>query len=190
MNDRKILQFSHFLTFSNLVPLTEITPKTYTNDHLSPQILASSTPIPPLPNTNVWIPPPYNQNKSIPHRSGKKIKNIYYTLFSKNFGILFYQNLLILGSPPPPYYDQQLPLNPAAPSAPSATRPTSPSIATLPKPGNRKCERDNCVTCDLLINGTSFRSTMTGKEYKFMPSVGCETTNIIYLVRKAKQSTV
>ena len=48
--------------------------------------------------------------------------------------------------------------------------------------GNRKCGRDNCVTCDLVITGTSFRSTMTGKEYKFMPSVGCETNNIIYMV--------
>ena len=164
------------------MPLTEITPKTYTNDHLSPQILASSTPIPPLPNTNVWVPPQYNQNKSIPHRSGKKTKTFFHSIL-KNLGcFLIQKEIPISGSPPPPYYDQQLPLNPAAPSAPSATRPTSPSIATLPKPGNRKCERDNCVTCDLLINGTSFRSTMTGKEYKFMPSVGCETTNIIYLV--------
>ena len=116
----------------------------------------------------------------------KKLKTFTIHSFLKILGYFFYQNLLILGSPPPPYYDQQLPLNPAAPSAPSATRPTSPTIATLPKPGNRKCERDNCVTCDLLINGTSFRSTMTGKEYKFMPSVGCETTNIIYLVSKAQ----
>ena len=77
--------FHLFLTISNLVPLTEITPKTYNNDHLSPQILASSTPIPP--NTNVWVPPPYNQNKSIPHRSGKNQN--FWTHILKNLGLLF-----------------------------------------------------------------------------------------------------
>ena len=72
---------------------------------------------------------------------------------------------------------------PSAPISANAVRPTSPnSIANLPKPGNHKCGKNNCVCCDLMVTGTSFRSTMTGKDYKFMPSVGCDTTNVIYLV--------
>lgn len=88
-------------------------------------------------------------------------------------------------SPPPPYYEQQLPLNPSCPPDEelAESRPVSPLQSQAhPKPGNRKCDNDNCVTCDMLIAGTSFRSTMTGKEYKFMPSVGCHTKNVIYLV--------
>ncbi len=60
------------------------------------------------------------------------------------------------------------------------------SFRTPSKPGNRKCTRDSCVTCDLLISGSSFRSTMTGKNYKFMPSVSCDSKWVIYLVRGAK----
>ena len=91
------------------------------------------------------------------------------------------------GSLPPPYYEQQLPLNPNAPSIPNPVpeyevQQDTESHRKLLKPGNRKCDSDNCVTCDLLLPGTSFRSTMTGKEYKFMPNVGCHTKNIIYLV--------
>ena len=51
-----------------------------------------------------------------------------------------------------------------------------------PAPGNRKCDSDSCVTCDLMLAGTTFKSTMTGKDYKFMPNVGCHTKLIIYLV--------
>ena len=80
-------------------------------------------------------------------------------------------------SPPPPYYEQQLPLNPSY----EETSETS-NTTKLPKPGNRRCDSDSCVTCELLIPGTTFKSTMTGKEYKFMPSVSCHTKNIIYLV--------
>eukprot|EP00096_Caligus_rogercresseyi_P012656 TRINITY_DN5371_c0_g1_i1.p1 TRINITY_DN5371_c0_g1~~TRINITY_DN5371_c0_g1_i1.p1 ORF type:complete len:502 (+),score=89.73 TRINITY_DN5371_c0_g1_i1:41-1546(+) len=52
-------------------------------------------------------------------------------------------------------------------------------------PGNNRCEsgeRDDCVTCELLILGTSFRSSMTGKDYRLMTPVNCNTKNIIYLV--------
>ena len=86
-------------------------------------------------------------------------------------------------SPPPPYYEQQLPLNPSyqAEREPESA-PIVPQESKLPKPGNRRCESDNCVTCELLLPGTTFKSTMTGKDYKFMPSVSCHTKNIIYLV--------
>jgi len=89
-------------------------------------------------------------------------------------------------SPPPPYhqYEQQLPLNPSAPQIPQTVpeNTTENSLQRPRPPGNRKCESENCVTCDLMITGTTFKSTMTGKEYKFMPSVGCHTKIIIYLV--------
>ena len=88
---------------------------------------------------------------------------------------------------PPPYYEQQLPYNPNSdPLINGQVEPVVKNVKKdekeLGKPGNRKCDSDSCVTCDLLNTGTSFRSTMTGKEYKFMPSVSCHTKNIIYLV--------
>lgn len=99
---------------------------------------------------------------------------------------------LVVQSPssPPPPYEQQLPLNPNVPSAPLDSR-TIPEMESeeeissrsqAKQPGNRRCDSDTCVTCDLLNTGTTFRSTMTGKEYKFMPHVSCHTKNIIYLV--------
>ena len=36
--------------------------------------------------------------------------------------------------------------------------------------GTRKCDVVNCKTCDRLIPGQKFRSSVTGKEYNFMPS--------------------
>ena len=98
-------------------------------------------------------------------------------------------------SPPPPYmYEQQLPLNPSAPQArpysqiqntqivPDNSSESSSYQRPRPAPGNRKCDSDSCVTCDLMLTGTTFKSTMTGKDYKFMPNVGCHTKIIIYLV--------
>ena len=98
-------------------------------------------------------------------------------------------------SPPPPYmYEQQLPLNPSAPQArpysqiqntqivPDNSSESSSYQRPRPTPGNRKCDSDSCVTCDLMLAGTTFKSTMTGKDYKFMPNVGCHTKIIIYLV--------
>ncbi|CAB4063506.1 unnamed protein product [Lepeophtheirus salmonis] len=51
-------------------------------------------------------------------------------------------------------------------------------------PGNSRCDGKDreCVTCELMIVGSSFRSSMTGREYKFMNSVSCTTKNVIYLV--------
>jgi len=89
-------------------------------------------------------------------------------------------SLVSPGSPPPPYnYEQQLPLNP---SAPPQIPENIESLQRPRPPGNRKCDSENCVTCDLMLTGTTFKSTMTGKEYKFMPNVGCHTKIIIYLV--------
>ena len=56
-------------------------------------------------------------------------------------------------------------------------RPWTPSLG--PRPGNARCTAANgasgsCVTCDLLIEGTRFKSMMSGKEYLFMPSVDCQ----------------
>lgn len=95
---------------------------------------------------------------------------------------------LVSPSSPPPPYEQQLPLNPSAPTY-SSTAPEMESQEEISsrsqgkQPGNRRCDSDTCVTCDLLNTGTTFRSTMTGKDYKFMPHVSCHTKNIIYLVR-------
>lgn len=58
----------------------------------------------------------------------------------------------------------------------------TPTKKGLPPPGNIKCGRENCVTCEMLIEGHGFKSMMTGKQYKFMPSVACETVNVVYLV--------
>ena len=49
-------------------------------------------------------------------------------------------------------------------------------------PGTRKCSKSSCVTCELIIEGTTFKSQMTGKEYRFMTPVNCESSNVIYLV--------
>ena len=65
---------------------------------------------------------------------------------------------------------------------PTVPENTSESFQRPRPPGNRKCDSDNCVTCDLMLTGNTFKSTMTGKEYKFMPSVSCHTKIIIYLV--------
>lgn len=79
------------------------------------------------------------------------------------------------GGPPPPY-EAQMPLNPNF-------NETTPQRK---KPGNVRCDRDNCVACELLVIGTTFRSTMTGKEYRYMPHVSCGTKNVIYLVTCSK----
>ena len=41
---------------------------------------------------------------------------------------------------------------------------------------------DDCVTCEMLTEGTTFQSTMTGKQYKFIPAVSCNDRSVIYLV--------
>ena len=65
-----------------------------------------------------------------------------------------------------------------------SSRPRSPISANFPRPGNNKCDNESCVTCELLIEGTMFRSTMTGKDYRFVTSVNCSAKNVIYLVTK------
>ena len=56
----------------------------------------------------------------------------------------------------------------------SLSRPWTPS-SLGPRPGNARCASSgSCVTCDLLIEGTKFKSMMSGKEYLFMPNVDCQ----------------
>ena len=64
----------------------------------------------------------------------------------------------------------------------TSSRPRSPATSNLPRPGNSKCDNESCVTCEHLVEGTTFRSTMTGKDYRFVPAVSCEAKNVIYLV--------
>ena len=48
--------------------------------------------------------------------------------------------------------------------------------------GTYKFHQDDCITCDMLTVGSTFKSTMSGKEYKFLPSVSCNDRSVIYLV--------
>ena len=68
-------------------------------------------------------------------------------------------------------------------------RPWTPSLG--PRPGNARCAATNggsCVTCDLLTEGTRFKSMMSGKEYLFMPSVDCQVLTCFNLVCAMQQS--
>ena len=102
--------------------------------------------------------------------------------------------------PPPPY-------NPSYPPSPSKSidAPSTTNYHNAPaydhnasnhvgphqnyslslKPGMSKCGNSSCVTCDLILEGTTFKSTMTGKSYKFMTPVTCESKHVIYLVSKS-----
>ena len=55
--------------------------------------------------------------------------------------------------------------------------------------GTYKLHDEGCVTCDVIREGTSFRSKMTGKNYTFMSSVSCTDENCIYLVSNVVLST-
>ena len=48
--------------------------------------------------------------------------------------------------------------------------------------GTYKFHEEGCVTCEVIHEGKSFRSKMTGKNYMFMSSVSCMDENCIYLV--------
>ena len=55
----------------------------------------------------------------------------------------------------------------------SLSRPRTPLLG--PTPGNARCKSNgSCVTCELLIEGSKFKSMMSGKEYLFMPKVDCQ----------------
>jgi len=71
--------------------------------------------------------------------------------------------------------DTLYPQLPSAPSAPS-------EAGDAPPPGNQKCGNTSCVTCAWLVEGPSFSSTVTGKQYLLMTSVSCTDSQIIYLV--------
>ena len=51
------------------------------------------------------------------------------------------------------------------------------------KHGTYKFHEEGCITCEVIREGKSFRSKMTGKNYMFMSSVSCMDENCIYLVR-------
>jgi len=79
-------------------------------------------------------------------------------------------------------------LYPHLPSAPGAGKE---GRVVLP-PGNQKCDNEDCVCCAWMIEGPQFRSTATNKQYRFMPSVTCRDTSLIYLVtcRKCRKQYV
>ena len=52
--------------------------------------------------------------------------------------------------------------------------------------GTYKYHEEGCVACEVIREGTSFRSKMTGKNYMFMSSVSCMDENCIYLVGSIK----
>jgi len=89
-------------------------------------------------------------------------------------------------SPTNPYPTNPYPTNPyLSPSAPAAPSPSSHSLISASRPhppGTRKCEHEDCVTCAWIVEGTGFKSTVTGKTFRFMPSVTCSEKNVIYLV--------
>ncbi|XP_023342679.1 uncharacterized protein LOC111712333 [Eurytemora carolleeae] len=90
------------------------------------------------------------------------------------------------------YEDREVHLIPASNRPQSAVYPCLPTAPDLgsqgfnrPKPvqpGNRKCGNDECVACAWMIEGPHFSSTVTNKQYRFMPTVTCTDTSLIYLV--------
>ena len=101
-----------------------------------------------------------------------------------------------------PHYPKVLPTIPPDAHSPlnsSRRPPATPSIAAFspgtpntapnsllphePQPhGTYKLHPEGCVTCDLFLQGTSFSSNTTGKNYIFTSSVSCTDKNCIYLV--------
>ena len=92
-----------------------------------------------------------------------------------------------------------LPLRPSAPAAEELAAPSPPTVPSSPinvqvrlshvsengpgasltppatLPGTSRCASNgSCVTCELLIEGTKFKSMMSGKEYLFMTAVTCQ----------------
>ena len=112
--------------------------------------------------------------------------------------------------PPPPYQQQLLPhtpnlhnypkVLPTIPNSPhsfnnvafnesihaESTRKThEPTIPESHEPrphGTYKLHEDGCVTCELFLEGTSFLSKTTGKNYLFSSGVSCTDKNCIYMV--------
>ena len=81
------------------------------------------------------------------------------------------------GHPPPPASLPAL----VYPALPSAPQPAPAPLTALP-PGCRKCGHQDCVTCAFLLEGYTFASTATGRQYRFMTPVTCTDSRIIYLV--------
>ena len=99
---------------------------------------------------------------------------------------------------PPPYYPDYL----ASPPSAHSPRPLPGLVDEVAieqrrrqleklQPGNSRCKSE-CVTCALLIEGTEFKSQMTGKSYRLMTPVSCDTKFVIYLVtcQKCKKQYV
>jgi len=85
--------------------------------------------------------------------------------------------------PTNPYPTNPYPTNPyLSPSAPSPSGDNSISTSRPHPPGTRKCDHEDCVTCAWIVEGTGFKSTVTGKSYRFMPAVTCSEKSVIYLV--------
>ncbi len=66
----------------------------------------------------------------------------------------------------------------AAALNPAALTPGRPRLS----PGTSRCGAASCVTCELFIVGSAFRSEMTGKKYRFVTPVNCKTACVVYLV--------
>ncbi len=95
---------------------------------------------------------------------------------------------IVRPSAPPPSIPESLP-PPYEPhySEPKHLYPEMPQedhVPTTPvrrPPGTSKCS-GSCVTCELFVEGSSFRSEMTGRCYRFVPPVNCRTASVVYLV--------
>ncbi len=98
-------------------------------------------------------------------------------------------------SAPPPYRAEDNEPHYSEPRKmyPSITNPeaaTGTPLGAVPRPrllpGTSRCDGNNCVTCELLLEGSSFRSEMTGRGYKFVTPVTCRTSGVIYLVGRKR----
>lgn len=81
------------------------------------------------------------------------------------------------------------------PSAPPPDPPPSTAAVTATTASQamgtyKYHHEDDCVTCEMLTEGTTFQSTMTGKQYKFVPAVSCNDRSVIYLVSQALYSRI
>ena len=67
-----------------------------------------------------------------------------------------------------------------------------PALPTAPDPpfnphyeipvGNRRCENPRCVTCSRMLEGQTFSSRVTGRQYSILPAVSCTSEQLIYLI--------
>jgi hypothetical protein len=141
------------------------------------------------PSAPIDPPPPYQQQllPRIPNLQNypKVLPTITNSPRSFNISAL---NEVLPTIPNSPHYSPHVFNNVAfneSIHAESTRRTHEPSFPEthVPRPhGTYKLHEDGCVTCELFLEGTSFSSKTTGKNYFLSSGVSCTDKNCIYLV--------